>query len=85
MSDETFHLKEEMYMSVFDAEKKPGYGLGLSIIVTDENGNQISAEHLEAMGFDNAMVDIARVQVKDALEALVVEWRKAKAAAGKSK
>jgi len=65
-------------MSVFDASRKPGYGLGLAIIVTDDNGNQISTERMEALGFDNATVDIARLDVKDALEALVVKWRKLK-------
>lgn len=64
---------------IFESPQKSGYGIGVCIIITDTNGNQISKEGAEMFGFDNATVDLMRRQVVDAHEELVEQWKKYKA------
>ncbi len=63
---------------IFDAPRKAGFGVGVAVIVTDDNGQQISSTEQELYGFENAMADAAAKQIVNAFEAVVEEWTKAK-------
>lgn len=63
---------------IFEAPKKTGFGVGIEIIVTDNEGNRVSSETIAAYGFDNPAADTARTQIKEAIENLVEEWKQRK-------
>lgn len=65
-------------MDIFDAPVKSGFGVGIKIVVTDDNGEQISSIDKEMFGFDNKVADIAVTQVEEKLDELVEAWKQYK-------
>ena len=62
-------------MDVFDAEKKPGYAVGLQLVVLDPKGVKISDHENEWYGFDRNGANTMAMGIANAVEAVINKFR----------